>query len=74
MRGALRDGGPYSIEQRRMARPAGCARVHSAVTKMVNAIVAHIVSIHPKNRSYPVSGNTPVGLNGPRQGAILSLT
>ena len=33
-------------EQRRMARPAGCDRVHSALTHLVTALVAKIVSIH----------------------------
>ena len=33
-------------EQRRMARPAGCARVHSALTHLVGCIVAKIFNVH----------------------------
>ncbi len=33
-------------EQRRMARPAGCDRVHSALTLLVSSIVVKNASIH----------------------------
>ena len=35
-------------DQRRMVRPAGCDRVHSARTHLVTALVAKIVSIHAR--------------------------
>jgi hypothetical protein len=33
-------------EQRRMARPTGCDRVHGVVTRRVIGLVAKVVSVH----------------------------